>query len=361
MESVDMNSFWTGRRVLITGHTGFKGSWLCYWLRLLGAEVSGFALPPEQNPALFDALKLQDQVHSIMADISDLAAIKEALAEAQPEVVFHMAAQSLVKPSYDSPVETYQTNVMGTVNLLESVRQHSSVKALVVVTSDKCYENLERLEPYTEQDRLGGHDPYSNSKACAELVTASYRASFFENSATAVASARAGNVIGGGDWSAHRLVPDIVRAWQTGNPLSVRNPDAVRPWQHVLEPLSGYLLLAQKLVEQGKRYARAWNFGPDMQAMQPVRCLVETAKRYYPGFEWVTQPHPQHEAQLLTLDCSQAQQELDWLPVWTLESALEKTLAWYEAFYAGQDMREVCEQQIAEYLSKPSQLSRAIS
>lgn len=356
-----MSSFWVGRRVLITGHTGFKGSWLCYWLRLLGAEVYGFALPPEQTPALFDALKLQEQVHSTTADIRDLTAIKKTVAEVQPDVVFHMAAQSLVKPSYDSPVETFQTNVMGTVNLLESVRHHTSVKAVVVVTSDKCYENLERLEPYREQDRLGGHDPYSNSKACTELVTASYRSSFFDSSATAVASARAGNVVGGGDWSANRLIPDIVRAWQTGTPLSVRNPDAIRPWQHVLEPLSGYLLLAQKLVEHGKRYARAWNFGPDMQAMQPVHYLVENAMRYFPGFEWMTQPHAQHEAQLLTLDCTQAQQQLGWLPTWTLDSALEKTLTWYEAFYAGQDMREVCEQQIASYLCQPSQPDRAIS
>lgn len=356
-----MMSFWAGRRVLITGHTGFKGSWLCYWLKRLGADVYGYAKQPEQSPALFDALNLQQDVQSTFSDVCDLDAIKQAMTESKPEVVFHMAAQSLVKPSYDFPVDTYQTNVMGTVNLLESVRQQPSVKAVVVVTSDKCYENLERPEPYHEEDRLGGHDPYSNSKACAELVTASFRSSFFDGSATAVATARAGNVIGGGDWSAHRLLPDIVRAWQAGTTLTVRNPDAVRPWQHVLEPLSGYLQLAQKLVEHGNRYARAWNFGPDRLAMQPVHHLVDAAMNHLPGFKWVTVADKQHEAQLLTLDCSQAQNELGWTPEWSLEVALEKTLAWYEAFYAGQDMRKMCDEQIEAYLCQPSLLRRAMS
>lgn len=362
MESLVMNStFWLGRKVLITGHTGFKGAWLSYWLRQLGADVFGYALPPDQAPALFDTLQLGCEIDAELADISDLRSLNTAVQQFEPEIVFHMAAQSLVKPSYESPVETYQTNVMGTVNLLESVRGLASVKAVVVVTSDKCYENLERDWPYREEDRLGGHDPYSNSKACAELVTASYRASYFQDSALAVATVRAGNVIGGGDWSAHRLLPDIIRAWQSGRTLSVRNPEAVRPWQHVLDPLSGYLTLAQKLVEQGQAYAKAWNFGPRDDAMQPVSRLIETASDYYPGFTWETEPHPQHhEAQLLMLDCSMAQKQLGWRPSWSLETALAKTFEWYQAFYEGRNMQAICDRQIDEFVSGPVMAAGAV-
>jgi len=357
-----MNSrFWSGRRVFITGHTGFKGAWLGYWLRQMGADVRGYALAPEQSPALFDVLRLDKDMPSPYADINALATLKAAIRQFEPEIVFHMAAQSLVKPSYEFPVQTYQTNVMGTVNLLESVRELPSVKAVVVVTSDKCYENLEREWPYRESDRLGGHDPYSNSKACAELVTASYRASFFQQSATAVASVRAGNVIGGGDWSAHRLLPDIIRAWQSGQTLRVRNPEAVRPWQHVLDPLSGYLMLAERLVEEGQTYARAWNFGPLQQAMQPVRRLVEAAVEKCDGFAWKAELQPEHhEAQLLMLDCSMAQKELGWRPQWSLEQGLEKTFAWYRAFYKGEDMRAICDQQIEAFVNQVPQSNRAM-
>lgn len=353
---------WVGRKVLITGHTGFKGAWLSYWLKKMGAEVRGYALAPEQSPALFDSLRIAEDMQSQYADINDLASLKYAVKHFEPELVFHMAAQSLVKPSYEFPVQTYQTNVMGTVNLLESVRSSDSVKAVVVVTSDKCYENLEREWPYRESDRLGGHDPYSNSKACAELVTASYRASFFQQSATAVASVRAGNVIGGGDWSAHRLLPDIIRAWQSGQTLSVRNPEAVRPWQHVLDPLSGYLMLAERLINEGQAYARAWNFGPLQQAMQPVRRLVEAATEECSGFAWRAEPQPEHhEAQLLMLDCSMAQKQLGWRPQWTLEQALQKTFDWYRAFYNGDDMRVFCDQQIDDFLNEVPLSSRAMS
>jgi CDP-glucose 4,6-dehydratase len=350
-----MTRFWEGRRVFITGHTGFKGAWLSYWLKQMGAEVFGYAQAPEQTPALYDVLKLEASIPSQFADIAKLDLLQTSLNDFQPEIVFHLAAQSLVKPSYDSPLETYQTNVMGTANLLESVRQQAGVKAVVVVTSDKCYENLERPWPYRETDRLGGHDPYSNSKACAELVTASYRASFFTDTNTAVASVRAGNVIGGGDWAQHRLLPDVIKSWQSGNEMAVRYPGAVRPWQHVLDPLSGYLALAQNLVEHGQTFAEAWNFAPEPQSMQPVRHLLGIAEEFCPGFAWHSEQQPEHhEAQLLMLDYSKAQKQLGWTPNWSLDTALEKTFEWYEAFYEGQDMRDVCDRQIASFLTIPA-------
>ncbi len=351
-----MNShFWAGRRVLVTGHTGFKGSWLCYWLQQMGAEVSGYALQAEQSPAMYDLLELGSEIPSTYADISDLNALNAAMEQAQPEIVIHMAAQSLVKPSYEAPVETYQTNVMGTVNLLESVRRNRKVRAVIVVTSDKCYENHEKKIPYREQDRLGGFDPYSNSKACAELVTASYRTSYFAESDTAVASVRAGNVIGGGDWSAHRLVPDIICAWQAANRLQVRYPQAIRPWQHVLEPLSGYLMLAEHLYEEGQSYAEAWNFGPAEDGMKPVRYLVDAAKQFCAGFDWYTEPQShQHEAQTLMLNCGKANEALGWMPKWNIDTALAKTFEWYDAFYAGQDMRAVCDKQLASFMTHSS-------
>lgn len=356
-----MNSFWHGRRVLITGHTGFKGAWLSFWLKQLGAEVHGYALAPDQEPALYDALQLDSAMSSNLADICDRESLKTTVDAFLPEVVFHMAAQSLVRPSYDSPFETYQTNVMGTVNVLESVRQQPAVKAVVVVTSDKCYENTERAWPYTENDRLGGHDPYSNSKACAELVTASYRASFFNDTATAVATVRAGNVIGGGDWSVHRLIPDMIRAWQSGTEMTVRHPSAVRPWQHVLEPLSGYMTLAQKLVEHGSTYAEAWNFAPEQASMQPVQHLLDFASDVFSGFTWQSEANPQqHEAQMLMLDASKAQKELGWEPRWSLNTALEKTFDWYQAFYAGEDIRALCDCQIEAFLSEPAHTQRAV-
>jgi CDP-glucose 4,6-dehydratase len=351
-------SFWQGKRVFITGHTGFKGSWLSLWLSSMGAKVTGYALAVDETPALFEVLQLDGAIDSHVGDVSDFASMSDVLNQAQPDIVFHLAAQSLVKPSYDAPVETYQTNVMGTVNLLEAVRQNGQVKAVVIVTSDKCYENQEWQWPYRENDRLGGHDPYSNSKACAELVTESFRKSFFAGTHTAVATARAGNVIGGGDWAMHRLLPDIIRAQQSGSSLEVRNPDSTRPWQYVLEPLSGYMALAEKLFSDGQDYAEAWNFGPAVEGIQPVRYIVETVADKWPTFQWHTQAHPHHhEAKMLMLDCTKSITRLGWKPQWSMSNMLENTLDWYDAYYSGQDMTTVSLQQIARFSNTPSQLN----
>lgn len=352
MESVVIDkTFWQNKSVLITGHTGFKGSWLSLWLTQLGAKVTGYALAPNTTPSIYEALELKTIINSAMADISDLSRLSELVNQTQPDVVFHLAAQSLVKPSYLEPVETYQTNVMGTVNLLEAVRHCPSVQAVVVVTSDKCYENHEWSWPYRENDRLGGHDPYSNSKGCAELVTSAYRQSFFMGNKTAVASARAGNVIGGGDWSEYRLIPDLIKANQTGHSLEIRHPRAIRPWQHVLEPLSGYLLLAQHMVERGAEVADAWNFGPAMEDTKPVDYIVEFAQQRWPSLDWFAPQHNEHhEASILMLDCSKARQQLDWQPVWHIDDALSLTFDWYDAFYSGKPMREISLQQIQQFV-----------
>ncbi|MDR3763136.1 MAG: CDP-glucose 4,6-dehydratase [Acidobacteriota bacterium] len=339
MEGVEV-SFWKSRRVFITGHTGFKGSWLALWLRTMGAEVCGYALEPSTDPSLFAALALQKEMRSIMGDIRNLAAITAAVHEFKPDVVIHMAAQPLVRLSYDRPVETYEVNVMGTVNLLEAVRRTPSVRSVVVVTSDKCYENREWVWPYRENEAMGGHDPYSSSKGCAELVTAAYRNSFFHQSATSVASARAGNVIGGGDWAADRLIPDIVRAFTKSEPVVIRNPNAVRPWQHVLEPLSGYLALAEQLYFNGNGYREGWNFGPSDADAQPVSHLVaRMVELWGPGAAWREEAQAGvHEAHLLRLDSSKARAKLKWRPRWALDIALEKTIEWYREFYSTPQM-----------------------
>ena len=341
--------FWCGKTVLITGHTGFKGSWLSLWLTSMGAKVTGYALEPSQSPNLFNALDMGNDMGSIIADINDFDTLSLTLKQNKPEIVFHLAAQSLVKPSYENPIETFQTNVMGTVNLLEAVRHCDTVKAVVIVTSDKCYENHEKSIPYQENDRLGGFDPYSNSKGCAELVTQSFRQSFFADSTVHVASARAGNVIGGGDWSDYRLIPDVIKAKQTQTRLDVRNPNAIRPWQHVLEPLSGYMTLAQALYLQGEAYAEAWNFGPDASGMKTVEYLLGQVEKRWPDFEWFTQPQQQHhhEAQTLMLDCSKAKQKLNWHAKWSVDEALTETLDWYDAFYSKQPMRKISLEQIS--------------
>lgn len=344
--------FWRGRRVFLTGHTGFKGSWLALWLQQMGAEVSGYALEPQTSPSLFDLAGVGRAMVSTMGDVRELAALQGAMRAADPEVVFHLAAQSLVRRSYAEPVETYATNVMGTVNLLEAVRHCERVRAAVVVTSDKCYENREWVWPYRENEPLGGHDPYSSSKGCAELVTAAYRASFFAaGRPAAVASARAGNVIGGGDWAADRLIPDIVRAVEAGTPVRIRNPGAVRPWQHVLEPLAGYLTLAERLHERGGEFAEAWNFGPSAEDCRPVGWVVERLAQEWGGalrFESDAAEHP-HEAHFLTLDSSRARARLDWAPRWRLQDALRSIAAWHKAHRAGADMRAAVLGQIAEY------------
>ncbi|MDR0735960.1 MAG: CDP-glucose 4,6-dehydratase [Zoogloeaceae bacterium] len=344
-------SFWQGKRVLLTGHTGFKGGWLALMLARLGANVTGFALPPPTDPSLFELARIGRDMRSILADIRDAGAILSAMREARPEIILHLAAQPLVRQSYADPVETYATNVMGLVHLFEAARQSDSARVILNVTSDKCYENREWPWSYRENEPLGGHDPYSSSKACAELVTAAYRDAFFRAGNPHVATARAGNVIGGGDWGKDRLIPDILRAVVSGAPLRLRNPQAVRPWQHVLEPLSGYLLLAEKLYEEGEDYACPWNFGPAEEDARPVKWLVERLARDWQGrLAWETDPrvHP-HEAHALRLDAAKARLQLGWRPRWRLETALARVVDWQQAWLAGKDMREFTLRQIAAH------------
>ena len=349
--------FWRGRRVFLTGHTGFKGSWLALWLQRLGAEVSGFALAPETDPALFDLARVGQGMASTLGDVRDPAALAGAMAQARPEVVLHLAAQALVRRSYQDPVATYATNVMGTVHLLEAVRHTPEVRAVVVVTTDKCYENKEWLWGYREDEALGGHDPYSSSKGAAELVTSAYRRSFFApdpqgRPPAAIASARAGNVIGGGDWAAERLVPDFLRAMDAGRELVLRNPGAVRPWQHVLEPLSGYLELAEALHRQGPAFAEAWNFGPWEADARPVRWIAERLTALWgpdAGYRVEAPAQAAHEAGLLKLDISKARARLGWRPRWGLDRALEAIMEWHQAYRAGADPRETTWRQIAAF------------
>ena len=335
--------FWRGKRVFVTGHTGFKGSWLATWLKRLGAHVTGYALAPDETPNLFETAAVAEGMDSHTGDVRDFESLRAALAGSEAEIVFHLAAQSLVRKSYESPVETYATNVMGTVHLLEAVRALKSVRAVVVVTSDKCYENREWSRPYREGDALGGRDPYSNSKACQELVAAAYRQSF---PGPAIATARAGNVIGGGDWARDRLVPDLLRAFAAGEPAVIRNPASIRPWQHVLEPLSGYLLLAEKLVA-GDGFAEAWNFGPHEDDVRPVRWIADAlAARWSDGAQWQQDgsAHP-HEATTLKLDSTRARTLLDWTPRLSLDESLDWIVEWHRAA----DSRAVTLQQIERY------------
>lgn len=341
-------AFWQGRRVLVTGHTGFKGSWLVLWLRSMGAEVHGYALAAPTPTNLFSVACVADLLQShVLADVRDGAAMLQALRAADPEIVFHLAAQPLVRQSYHAPVETYATNVMGTVNLLEAVRACKDVRAVVNVTTDKCYDNREWVWGYREGEALGGSDPYASSKACAELVTAAYRASFLAEAGIGVASARAGNVIGGGDWADDRLVPDFFRAAHARRPLEVRYAGATRPWQHVLEPLSGYLLLAERLAAGDPQFAAAWNFGPADEDAVPVRRLLDRLVSKVEGTQWrETHASALHEAGYLKLDSSKAKSMLGWQPHWGLEEALDKTVEWDRAWRAGSDMQKVCLSQI---------------
>ena len=348
--------FWKGKKVFLTGHTGFKGGWLSLWLASMGVKVTGYALAPNTNPNLFNVLAIDSLIEkSHIADIRDLANLQKAMSEAKPDVVMHMAAQPLVRYSYVNPVETYATNVMGTVHVLESARSVDSVRATVVVTTDKCYENKEWVWGYRENEAMGGHDPYSNSKGCAELVTSAYRQSYFSNlnSNNKVASARAGNVIGGGDWSEDRLIPDAIKAFEANRPLMIRNPLATRPWQHALEPLSGYLILAQALYEQGSYFASSWNFGPrdeDTRAVQEVVDLLISG--WKDSVKWKQEGSEQpHEANLLKLDCSKARSQLGWAPKWDLETAIQKILQWQKAFQEKENMQEVSLAQINDYMS----------
>lgn len=346
--------FWKGKKVFLTGHTGFKGSWLSLWLSSMGAKVTGYALAPNTKPNIFDLLAIDSLVEkSHIADIRDLSSLQKAMSEANPDIVIHMAAQPLVRYSYANPVETYATNVMGTVHVLESARSLGALRATVIVTTDKCYENKEWLWGYRENEPMGGSDPYSNSKGCAELVTSAYRQSYFSNSNSCnkVASARAGNVIGGGDWSEDRLIPDAIKAFEANQPLKIRNPSATRPWQHVLEPLSGYLILAQALYENGLAYASGWNFGPrdeDNRSVQEVIDLLISGWGKAAHWEREGSEQP-HEANLLKLDCSKAHTHLGWIPKWDLEMATKKIIQWQKAFQKKENMREISLSQISEY------------
>ena len=357
-DMVTGGSFWSGRRVFVTGHTGFKGGWLVLWLQSLGARVTGYALPPATRPCLFEAVQLADDMESIEGDVRDLPRLQAAMAKAEPEVVFHLAAQPLVRRSLEEPVETFAVNVLGTVHLLEAAKATPGVRSVVIVSSDKCYENREWVWPYREDDPMGGFDPYSASKGCTELVTAAYRRSFFavpSERCAAVGSVRAGNVVGGGDWSADRLVPDIVRAMSAGAVVGIRNPRSIRPWQHVLDPLAGYLKLAEKLATDGAAFASGWNFGPWDSDVRPVEWVARVfVERWGEGASLRTEAAGGvHEAHVLKLDSSKARVELGWAPALDLAAALSWTVEWYKAHAAGADMRSFTLEQIRRYAVKP--------
>lgn len=349
-------AFWKNKKVLLTGHTGFKGSWMALWLQDMQAEVLGYALAPPTSPSLFEEADVGKGMTSIIGDIRDLDKLLSVFAEYQPEIVLHMAAQPLVRYSYQNPVETYSTNVMGTVNLLEAVRKTAGIKAVVNITTDKCYENREWAWGYRENEPMGGHDPYSNSKGCSELVTAAYRSSYFppetyQHHGVAIATARAGNVIGGGDWAEDRLIPDIMRAISNGESVNIRNPLAIRPWQHVLEPLSGYLILAEKLYTEGAIYSEGWNFGPNDEDAKPVQWIVERLTNVWgEGASWTLDDgnHP-HEAHYLKLDCSKAKTRLNWQPKWHLDKTLSQIVAWQKQYQQGADIKAVTLAQISDY------------
>lgn len=354
MEGVGVNpTFWRSKRVFLTGHTGFKGGWLSLWLQAMGSEVHGYALSPPTEPNLFAVAEVEKgMASSEIADIRDVEKLARAMQAARPEIVFHLAAQPLVRYSYDHPAETYAVNVMGTVHLLEAVRATPGVKAVVNVTTDKCYENREWVWGYRENEPMGGFDPYSSSKGCAELVTAAYRRSFLESAGVALASARAGNVIGGGDWAADRLIPDFLRAMDASQTLKIRSPQSTRPWQHVLEPLSGYLMLAERLYVDGAAFAEAWNFGPVDEDARPVQWIVERLAGMRKDVKWQCDEilHP-HEAHFLKLDSSKSRTRLNWQPRWRLQTALQKTLEWHEAWRKAEDLRSFTLAQITNYQS----------
>ena len=366
METLAVNqSFWAGKRVFVTGHTGFKGSWLSLWLQQLGVELTGYALPPPTNPSLFEIADVGRGMRSVIGDIRDAGALMSAMQQAKPEIVIHLAAQPLVRRSYVDPVETYSTNVMGTVYLLEAIRQTPSVRSVVNVTTDKCYENHEWVWGYRETEPMGGFDPYSNSKGCAELVSASYRSSFFNADVynqhhVALATARAGNVIGGGDWAADRLIPDILAAFAKGEPVVLRNPRATRPWQHVLEPLRGYLMLAERLYTDGPAFADAWNFGPHADDAQSVEWIVrQLAEKWSGNVQWQVAggSHP-HEAGYLKLDISKAGHLLAWRPALRLSEALDLIVDWARCQQSNGDLRALTQAQILDYQDRVNTTSR---
>jgi len=346
-------TFWQNKSVFLTGHTGFKGGWLAIWLSDMGAKVHGFSLDASTTPNLFIEAKVENHVVcSTIGDIRNAEHLQAAVQAAKPDIVIHMAAQPLVRASYVDPVETYATNVMGTVHLFEAIRKTPSIKAVVNITTDKCYENREWVWPYRENEAMGGHDPYSSSKGCAELVTSAYRRSFLDEAGIQLASVRAGNVIGGGDWADDRLIPDFLSALDANETLVIRSPKAIRPWQHVLEPLSGYLKLAEMLYTEGAVYADGWNFGPDDADSQPVEWVVNHLCSQMLGANWQLDQNPQpHEASTLKLDSTKAKTLLGWKPRWNLAHALNKTIKWHNEWKAGEDMARISLQQIREYES----------
>lgn len=364
MRQCQFDNVYYRKRVLITGHTGFKGSWLSLWLSQLGAEVYGYALPPT-TPSLFEEAKLHATLAGQeLADIRNRDCLKAYVQQVKPEIIFHMAAQPLVNLSYERPAETYETNVMGTVNLLEAVRSTDSVRVCQIITSDKCYENREWVYAYRENDPMGGYDPYSNSKGCTELVVSSYRRSFFNpdknhQHGVSLASVRAGNVIGGGDWANNRIIPDCVHALTLGVPIKIRNPNAIRPWQHVLEPLSGYLWLAAKQLQEPDVYGEGWNFGPYMNSNITVQQIVELVVDAWGGGSWYAQDvqcKPIHEASFLRLDINKASCQLGWTPIYTVGESVANTIAWYHAWHkCSENMRELTTRQIDEYVRKASE------
>jgi len=362
MENMELKNpdknFWKGKKVFITGHTGFKGSWLCLFLNYLNADIYGYALEPPTKPSLYMLCNMDEFVKSAISDIRDIDALKKSIEKAQPEIIIHMAAQSLVRQSYLDPVLTYQTNIMGTINLLEVVRTVKSIKAVINVTTDKCYENREWIWPYRENEPLGGYDPYSSSKACSEIITAAYRSSYFNPNKynehrVSIATARAGNVIGGGDWATDRLIPDFIRAISKGEKVKIRSPHAIRPWQHVLEPLTGYLLLAEKLYAEGSKYAEAWNFGPKDEDAKPVEWIVNyLCKNWGSNASFTIDKNPQlHEANYLKLDWSKAKTYLNWYPRWSLVNALDSIINFSIAYFNKKNVKDVCQRQITEYLN----------
>lgn len=358
LESLEVTpAFWAGKRVMITGHTGFKGSWLSLLLQDLGSIVQGYSLAPSTRPNHYELVRVSDGMKSELGDVRDFASLRESVEKFHPQIVFHLAAQSLVRPSYDDPRETYSTNVMGTVNVLEAIRQCVGIRVALIVTSDKCYENKERDRGYTEDEPMGGFDPYSSSKGCAELVTASFRNAFFNphdyhSHGTSIATVRAGNVIGGGDWAKDRLIPDIIKAFMEGRDAQIRNPDAIRPWQHVLDSLSGYIILAQRAWEQGPAFAEPWNFGADEEQSRPVHWIAEhLASLWSQDSRWIAagESATKHEAHYLKLDCSKAKSRLGWRPRLNLRDALEWTVEWYRAYSGREDMRGATLAQIHRY------------
>jgi len=346
------SKFWSGKKVFLTGHTGFKGGWLSLWLNDLGADVKGYALAPVTTPSLFEEASVAENIDSEIGDIRNLDQLRNSMVDFNPDILIHMAAQPLVRLSYKEPVETYETNVLGTVKVLEAARSCPNLKAIVSVTTDKCYENKEWIWGYRENEPMGGHDPYSSSKGCAELVTSAYRRSFMQEAGIGLASARAGNVIGGGDWSDDRLIPDILRAFEKNEPVVIRNPKSTRPWQHVLEPLSGYLVLAQKLYENPNEYAEGWNFGPHDDDAKPVDWILDRmVGQWGEGASWILDNgnHP-HEAGYLKLDISKAKSKLQWRPTWHLEQTLEKIVRWHQAWRNKEDMQALCLKEIQDYM-----------